>query len=166
VRTALEATPGVAQVLGKMEKHLHGLNHERSGDLIAIADAKSWFTYYYWQDDRKAPDFARCVDIHRKCGYDPAELFLDPSSNGPSSRSPASSPRKPSASACSWTSSRSMPSLVKGSHGRIPEDRSDWPVLIGDFDLLPRTGILAAHEVCNHLFRLCSSGHGYGNVGL
>jgi hypothetical protein len=57
-------------------------------------------------------------------------------------------------------------SLVKGSHGRIPEERSDWPVLIGDFDQLPRTGILAAHEVCNHLFRLCSSGHGYAGVGL
>ena len=38
----------------------------------------SWFTYYYWLDDAKAPDFARCVDIHRKPGYDPAELFIDP----------------------------------------------------------------------------------------
>ena len=54
--------------------------------------------------------------------------------------------------------------LVKGSHGRIPEDRADWPVLIGDFDSLPRTGILSAHEVCNHLFRLCSSGNGYSGV--
>ena len=54
----------------------------RSGDLIAIADAKSWFTYYYWMDDAKAPDFARCVDIHRKCGYDPAELAFASASDG------------------------------------------------------------------------------------
>ena len=56
----------------------YGLDHERSGDLVVVSDSKSWFTYYYWQDDDKAPDFARCVDIHRKPGYDPVELFLDP----------------------------------------------------------------------------------------
>jgi hypothetical protein len=153
-------------VFGKMEKHLHGLNHERSGDLIAIADAKSWFTYYYWQDDRKAPDFARCVDIHRKCGYDPAELFLDPAIKWPKLKIAGKLAKKALGQRMLMDVIPLDASLVKGSHGRIPEDRSDWPVLIGDFDQLPRTGILAAHEVCNHLFRLCSSGHGYGNVGL
>jgi predicted AlkP superfamily pyrophosphatase or phosphodiesterase len=83
VRAVLAQTPGVQQVLGKVEKHYAGLNHSRSGDLVAVADARSWFTYYYWQDDAKAPDFARCVDIHRKCGYDPAELFLDPTLKAP-----------------------------------------------------------------------------------
>ena len=48
------------------------------GDWIAVARPDSWFTYYYWLDDRRAPDFARTVDIHRKPGYDPVELFLDP----------------------------------------------------------------------------------------
>ena len=56
----------------------NGLAHPRAGDLVAWSDADSWFTYYYWQDDARAPDFARCVDIHRKPGYDPVELFLDP----------------------------------------------------------------------------------------
>ena len=51
---------------------------ERGGDLVAIAGPRSWFTYYYWLDDTLAPDFARTIDIHRKIGYDPAELFLDP----------------------------------------------------------------------------------------
>lgn len=166
VRGALETTPGVAQVLGKMEKHLHGLNHERSGDLIAIADAQSWFTYYYWQDDRKAPDFARCVDIHRKCGYDPAELFLDPGIKWPKLKIAGKLAKKALGQRMLMDVIPLDASLVKGSHGRIPEDRSDWPVLIGDFDQLPRTGILAAHEVCNHLFRLCSSGHGYSGVAV
>ncbi|MEZ0386413.1 MAG: alkaline phosphatase family protein, partial [Verrucomicrobium sp.] len=78
VRTVLENTTGVQQVLGKQEKFFVGLNHARSGDLVAVADFRSWFTYYYWLKDSLAPDFARCVDIHRKCGYDPVELFLDP----------------------------------------------------------------------------------------
>src|SRR2546429_8019094 len=55
-----------------------GLNQPRAGDLIAVAAEHAWFTYYYWLDDAKAPDFARTVDIHRKPGYDPVELFLDP----------------------------------------------------------------------------------------
>ena len=55
-----------------------GIDHWRSGDFVAVADADSWFTYYYWEDDRVAPDYARCVDIHRKPGYDPVELFIDP----------------------------------------------------------------------------------------
>ena len=55
-----------------------GLDHPRSGELVAIARPDAWFTYYYWLDDRRAPDFARLVEIHRKPGYDPVELFLDP----------------------------------------------------------------------------------------
>jgi predicted AlkP superfamily pyrophosphatase or phosphodiesterase len=77
-RDLLGAQPGVASVLGAAEKRQAGLDHPRAGDLIAVADERSWFTYYYWLDDAVAPDFARCVDIHRKPGYDPVELFLDP----------------------------------------------------------------------------------------
>jgi hypothetical protein len=78
VRDALGAQPGVAAVLGAAEKRAAGLDHPRAGDLIAVAAEGAWFTYYYWLDDALAPDFARCVDIHRKPGYDPVELFLDP----------------------------------------------------------------------------------------
>lgn len=77
-RDALGAQPGVGAVLGAAEKRALGLDHPRAGDLIAVAAGGAWFTYYYWLDDALAPDFARCVDIHRKPGYDPAELFLDP----------------------------------------------------------------------------------------
>ena len=41
-----------------------------------MADQKSWFTYYFWLDDSVAPDYARVVDIHKKPGYDPVEMFM------------------------------------------------------------------------------------------
>ncbi|HEX4122994.1 MAG TPA: nucleotide pyrophosphatase/phosphodiesterase family protein, partial [Verrucomicrobiae bacterium] len=77
-RDLLFRQPGVESVLGAKEKTDAGIDHPRSGDLIAVAAKDAWFTYYYWLDDAVAPDFARCVDIHRKPGYDPVELFLDP----------------------------------------------------------------------------------------
>jgi predicted AlkP superfamily pyrophosphatase or phosphodiesterase len=78
VRQLLEREPGIERVLGDEGKREHGLDHARSGELIAIAQPGHWFAYYYWLDDARAPDFARTVDIHRKPGYDPVELFLDP----------------------------------------------------------------------------------------
>ncbi|HXW06763.1 MAG TPA: nucleotide pyrophosphatase/phosphodiesterase family protein [Vicinamibacterales bacterium] len=78
VREALEKIPGVERVLDETGQRQFHVNHARSGDLVAIARPDAWFTYYYWLDDRRAPDFARTVDIHRKPGYDPVELFLDP----------------------------------------------------------------------------------------
>ena len=82
VRDLVAQQPGVAQVLSGQEKAEAGLNHPRAGDLVAFAREQAWFTYYYWDDDRRAPDFARCVDIHRKPGYDPVELFLDGAEQG------------------------------------------------------------------------------------
>jgi len=79
VRNLLERTEGISTVLGAAEKKAIGLEHPRAGDLVAVAEENSWFSYYYWNDDRRAPDFARTVDIHRKPGYDPVELFLDAS---------------------------------------------------------------------------------------
>ncbi len=78
VRALLEATPGIERVFDREAQHEVGLDHPRSGELVAISEADRWFTYYYWLDDAVAPDFARTVDIHRKPGYDPAELFVDP----------------------------------------------------------------------------------------
>src|SRR6185436_16005979 len=83
VRELLESQSGVQQVLGAAEKAALGIDHPRAGDLIAVAGENAWFTYYYWMDDQVAPDFARCVDIHRKPGYDPVELFLDPGLKAP-----------------------------------------------------------------------------------
>ena len=78
VRALLENTPGIEAVLDKAGKAAHRLDHARAGELVAIAKPDAWFTYYYWLDGLRAPDFARTVDIHRKPGYDPVELFLDP----------------------------------------------------------------------------------------
>ena len=63
-----------------------------------LAEPDAWFTYYYWLRTRPAPDFARTVEIHRKPGYDPVELFLDPAlSRFPSWRSAGGWPSAPSA---------------------------------------------------------------------
>ncbi|MDW3192069.1 MAG: alkaline phosphatase family protein [Cytophagales bacterium] len=78
IKEKLLEVPGIEMVLDKQGKKDHHIDHERSGDLVLVADTKSWFTYYYWMDDEVAPDFARMVDIHKKPGYDPVEMFLDP----------------------------------------------------------------------------------------
>ena len=78
VRALLKDSPGVERVLGADEKAARHIDHPRAGDLVAVAKPDAWFTYYYWLDDERAPDYARTVDIHRKPGYDPVELFLDP----------------------------------------------------------------------------------------
>lgn len=73
VKRLLEASDGIGSVVDPGDIQL---DHPRSGELIALAEPDAWFTYYYWQDDLRAPDFARTVDIHRKPGYDPCELFM------------------------------------------------------------------------------------------
>lgn len=155
VRRVLEQTPGVQQVLGKAEKHYAGLGHERSGDLVAVADARSWFTYYHWLDDRKAPEFARCVDIHRKCGYDPVELFLDPAIRAPKLKIGLKVLRKKLGMRMKMDVIPLDANLVKGSHGRIPEDVEDWPVLIGSLTGLPRAPSIQATQVCGQLYEAC-----------
>ncbi len=156
VRAVLEQTPGVQQVLGKMEKSFARIDHARSGDLIAIADERSWFTYYYWQDDAKAPDFARCVDIHRKCGYDPVELFVDPKIKFPKLKMGMALAKKKLGFRYLMDVIPLDATLVKGSHGRVPEDKLDWPVLMGGFKSLPHNTPVRADQVCDHLLRICS----------
>ena len=78
VSELIPGVPGVARVYAGRERAEIGLDHPRAGDLVALSRADSWFAYPYWLDDRLAPDFARTVDIHRKPGYDPCELFFDP----------------------------------------------------------------------------------------
>ena len=73
VAKTLQSVPGVARVARPVELEL---DHPRSGELIVLAESDAWFTYYYWLNDSLAPDFARTVDIHRKPGYDPCELFM------------------------------------------------------------------------------------------
>lgn len=166
VRQLVEQTPGVQQVLGKQEKFFVGLDHARSGDLVAVADFRSWFTYYFWQDDRRAPDYARCVDIHRKCGYDPAELFLDPAIRFPKLRVALKLARKLGGLRYLMDVIPLDATLVRGSHGRVPDDTEDWPVIIGDLPNLPRTATIVAQDVADHLFEHCSRGKGYQQASV
>ena len=130
VKTLLEQTAGVGQVLDRNDQAKVGINHARSGDLIAVADARSWFSYYWWNDDAAAPDYARTVDIHRKPGYDPAELFIDPAIKWPALRVAWFLLKKSLGMRALLQLTPLTGEQVRGSHGRIPEDTLDWPVLI------------------------------------
>jgi len=161
VQTLCEQTPGVGEVLVGDTKTAAGMDHERAGDMIAVASAESWFTYYYWEDDALAPDFARCVDIHRKPGYDPAELFIDPEIRAPKLKILSKVLKKKLGFRMLMDLIPLDANLVKGSHGRIPEDVADWPILVGDLPSL-KTNRIAATDVIGHLYNHCAAGKGYG----
>ncbi|MEI6714080.1 MAG: nucleotide pyrophosphatase/phosphodiesterase family protein [Verrucomicrobiota bacterium] len=131
VKALLEATPGVGKVLDARSQEAAGIAHSRSGDLVAVADDHSWFSYPWWEDDSKAPDYARTVDIHRKPGYDPCELFLDPTLPMPVLKIALFLLKKKLGFKGLLEVIPLDASLVRGSHGRVPEDTLDWPVLIG-----------------------------------
>jgi predicted AlkP superfamily pyrophosphatase or phosphodiesterase len=76
VRKLLETVPGISLILDREAQAEYHINHERAGEFVLMADKKSWFTYYFWLDDAVAPDYARVVDIHKKPGYDPVEMFM------------------------------------------------------------------------------------------
>jgi predicted AlkP superfamily pyrophosphatase or phosphodiesterase len=130
VREVLEKTSGVEKILGRAEKIAAGIDHLRAGDLIAVADENAWFTYYYWLDDARAPDFARTVDIHRKPGYDPVELFLDPKIPAVKLKIAWRLLQKKLGLRMLMDVIPLDATLVKGSHGRRPADKKDWPVFI------------------------------------
>jgi predicted AlkP superfamily pyrophosphatase or phosphodiesterase len=136
--------PGIERVHDAADKHILDLDHPRSGELVAVADARSWFTYYYWTDDRGAPDFARTVEIHRKPGYDPVELFLDPGISSPK----LAIGRRLLLRKLGFRALMDVipldASLVKGSHGRITDRPKDGPLIISDRpDLLDSRTITA-----------------------
>jgi predicted AlkP superfamily pyrophosphatase or phosphodiesterase len=154
VRAAIEAEAGVERVLDVTAQKELGLRHPRAGDLIAIAKPRSWFTYYYWPDAAVAPDFARTIDIHRKAGYDPAELFLDPKLRWPKLRIAAFLLRKKLGLRGLLNVIPLDANLVRGSHGRVPEDESDWPMLLIEKNAEPPAASLTPTDVHNALLRL------------
>jgi hypothetical protein len=156
VQRFVAALPGVDRVLDRAEQRGLEIDHPRSGDLVAIARADAWFTYYYWLNDRHAPDFARLVEIHRKPGYDPVELFIDPAIRFPKL-------------AIGWRLAkrtlgfRAMmdvipldATLVRGSHGRPTDAIDDGPVFISSEPRLVPDGPVAAaavkHLILQHIF--------------
>jgi predicted AlkP superfamily pyrophosphatase or phosphodiesterase len=130
VREVMEKAPGIGEILGKAEKSAAGIDHPRAGDLMAVAKENAWFTYYYWLDDACAPDFARTVDIHRKPGFDPVELFLDPNIPLPKLKIAWRLLQKKLGFRMLMDVISLDAMLVKGSHGRRPADKKNWPVFI------------------------------------
>jgi len=147
VREALAAVPGVGQVLGDAEKATAGLGHPRAGDLVAVANQDAWFTYYYWMEDAMAPDFARTVDIHRKPGFDPAELFLDPRTGLIQAKIVWRLAKKRLGFRMLMDIIPLDASLVKGSHGGRPADTREWPVLISPRPDRSSGGLLESTDV-------------------
>jgi predicted AlkP superfamily pyrophosphatase or phosphodiesterase len=108
VRKLFTGQNGIAEVLTGDELSRYHLNHDRSGQVVLVSAPNSWQAYYWWTDDARAPKFARTVDIHRKPGYDPVELFFDPAT-------------------------RSIPlnaNLVRGSHGAPVENENQRGVVL------------------------------------
>lgn len=153
VKALVEALPGVERVLDETTKPEYGLDHPRAGELVAIADQDAWFTYYYWLDDARCPDFARSVEIHRKPGYDPVELFLDPALPLPML-------------SVAWrlikrrlgfrTLLDVIPldaTLVKGSHGRATDNDEDGPVFITSEPEFAPSGPVEATQVKDLILR-------------
>jgi len=153
VRQLLEKTEGVELVLDKTQQQAFGLAHRRSGDFVVVADRHSWFTYYYWQEDKKAPDFARAVDIHRKPGYDPVEMFVDPKIPAPMLKAGWTLLKKELGFRYVMDLIPLDASLVRGSHGRIPEDTQDHPVFITQQQELLATDKLQPTAVFNQMLQ-------------
>jgi predicted AlkP superfamily pyrophosphatase or phosphodiesterase len=154
VRTLVAGTDGVAHVLGRDEKQAWCIDHPRAGDLVAVARENAWFTYYYWLDDAVAPDFARTVDIHRKPGYDPVELFIDPTIAAPKAKIAWKLLRKKLGFRMLMDLIPLDASLVKGSHGCRPALSNDWPVLLSPAGQIPkRIASTDVYEVIADTFR-------------
>lgn len=147
VASILRNLPGVERVLDDAGKRELGLDHARSGELVAISDAKSWFTYYYFLDEARAPDFARTVDIHRKPGYDPVELFVDPAIPLPKLKIASRLLRKAIGMRYLMDVIALDATLVKGSHGRPTDESEDGPLFITSAPALVGAGPIAATDV-------------------
>ena len=157
VRDIAAALPGVERVLDEVGKRQAGLDHPRSGELVAVSAADRWFSYYYWLDDARAPDYARTVDIHRKPGYDPVELFIDPAIRSPTvAIGRRLALRKLGMRTLMDVISLKNTQLVKGSHGRPTDDPADGPLVISSRpELLPEGEVAATdfkYLVLDHIF--------------
>jgi predicted AlkP superfamily pyrophosphatase or phosphodiesterase len=153
VAALCERMPGVERVLGEQGKRELGLDHERSGEIVLLSRADRWFSYYYWLDDARAPDYARTVDIHAKPGYDPVELFLDPALALPK----LTVARKLLARKLGFRALLDVipldASLVRGSHGRVTDRPEAGPVFMSSAPELVPDGPVAATDVKDLILR-------------
>jgi predicted AlkP superfamily pyrophosphatase or phosphodiesterase len=147
VRRIVASLSGVECVLDRAEQSALAIDHPRSGELVALARSDAWFTYYYWLDDRHAPDFARLVEIHRKPGYDPVELFVDPAIRFPKLAIGSRLARRALGFATLMDIIPLDATLVRGSHGRVTDNAADGPVFISSEDHIVPDGPVAATAV-------------------
>lgn len=132
VAKIIKSVEGVEKVLyGDDLKNYH-INHERCGDIVVVADKDSWFTYYFWLDDSKAPDYARMVDIHKKPGYDPVEMMTDPKDKLVMAKVVGKLLKKKMGFRTVMDIIPIDATLIKGSHGRLTEDIEDFPIFISN----------------------------------
>ena len=131
VREVVLAADGVEEIRESSDLWGKGIAADRGGDFVAVSDEDAWFTYYFWEDDSKAPDFARCIDIHRKPGYDPVELFLDPDLKFPLVKIAKFLAKKKLGFRGLMDVIPLNANLVKGSHGRDTVAPQEQPVAIG-----------------------------------
>ena len=161
VAAVVRGLPGVERVLDEAGKRMAGLQHARSGELVAMARCDSWFTYYYFLDEDRAPDFARTVDIHRKPGYDPLELLIDPELIAPQLRIGMRLAQKALGMRYLMDVIPLDGTLIKGSHGRPTDSPEDGPLFITSVPELLGEGVVAATDVkrllLNHVFATASA---------
>ncbi len=158
-KSLLRGLPGVGEILDAAGKARQGLDHSNSGDLVCVAARKHWFTYYYWLDDRNAPDFAPTVDIHRKPGYDPCELFVDPKLPVPALRVARRLFQKAIGMRYLMDVIPLDATLVQGSHGRVPDEALDGPVFLSSRPWeqcggVPQNGIIEMTSVPDRVLAL------------
>lgn len=134
VVSILENIQGIEKVLCDDELKAANLEHDRCGDLVVVADKNAWFTYYFWLDDAKAPDYARMVDIHKKPGYDPVEMHTDPKDKLLMPKVIWKLLKKKMGFRTVMNIIPIDATLIKGSHGRTPESEEDYPVFISNTD--------------------------------
>jgi hypothetical protein len=140
-------------VLDRDGQRAIGLDHERSGELVLLSSSERWFSYYFWLDDERAPDYARTVDIHAKPGYDPVELFLDPAISFPALTVGGKLLRRKLGFRTLLDVIPLDTSLVRGSHGR-PTDRAEQgPIFMSSVPHLLPEGTVDATEVKALLLR-------------
>lgn len=147
VKRLVEQTSGVERVYDQSTRGELGLDHARSGELIALASPGAWFTYYYWLDDARMPDFARTVDIHRKPGYDPCELFLDPARPLMTLQLASKLLRRKLGFRTLLDVIPTDATLVHGSHGLLPSDPEHGPLLLTRAPRHLPTATIAAEQV-------------------
>ncbi|MDN3481333.1 alkaline phosphatase family protein [Arthrobacter sp. APC 3897] len=138
-RTAdiLRGTRGIDEVMDRNAQARCGLDHQRSGELVVIAEPGAWFTYYFWLDDAHAPEYARGVDIHRKPGYDPSELFFNPADKLAKTKAGLNLIKKKAGLRYAMSTVPLDPRHVRGTHGRLPASRQSTPLVISSEDQLP-----------------------------